>query len=139
MMPSRKAIYDYWVKAGGIADMEDFDHDSCFACGWAGGVDRAHIISRASGGGESPGNLVLLCRRCHHEAPDLDDLGAMLRFIKTRELYLYRMIRLFNEGFAQGSGEINTVQLESRLASAHSHCSYLSDATFIQSVACSMS
>jgi len=33
-------------------------------------VERCHLVPHALGGADSPANLVLLCGRCHRDAPD---------------------------------------------------------------------
>jgi 5-methylcytosine-specific restriction endonuclease McrA len=73
----------------------------CFACGfdavrhdvsaegWDGwetaALDRCHLVPRTLGGDESPSNLVLLCRRCHRDAPNVGHPTYMLRWIAERE------------------------------------------------------
>lgn len=79
----------------------------CFACGFdavgcdvsaegwdgweAAALDRCHLIPRALGGDESPANLVLLCRRCHRDAPNVGDPTYMLRWIAERESHFAHM------------------------------------------------
>lgn len=100
---SRWQIAKYW--------QEEFelylDSPACFACKWDSlnklsatdnlleserrwnrcGLDIAHILSRHDGGLALPVNLVLLCRRCHKDAPMVIHRAAMLDFIKTREYF----------------------------------------------------
>jgi hypothetical protein len=41
------------------------DTDTCFACGFKNGTERAHIKAKCDGGADTENNLFLLCRRCH--------------------------------------------------------------------------
>jgi hypothetical protein len=52
-----------WAKAGRL----------CWRCGHARLLQRCHIIPRSLGGSEDASNLVLLCRQCHAEAPNVAD------------------------------------------------------------------
>ena len=51
-------------------------------------LDRAHLLARELGGCACPANLVLLCARCHAEAPDIGDPDLMLRWCQERENWL---------------------------------------------------
>jgi len=45
-------------------------HERCWRCGYKSKLERCHIIPDSLGGTDSPSNLVLLCHRCHREAPN---------------------------------------------------------------------
>ena len=47
------------------------------------------IIPKALGGTDEPSNLVLLCSRCHLEAPEENDPEAMWKWIKLTKIVLY--------------------------------------------------
>lgn len=87
----RTAIGRYWISAEGRRRLRSFwvdeDGSTCFACGFDGGLERAHLVPYEMGGADEPANLVILCRRCHKDAPDLADPTAMLRWIERRESY----------------------------------------------------
>jgi len=63
--PSRKEIAEYWSQAIAVTE------NSCFGCGFemdegdSHSLQRAHILSHRRGGSVHPGNLHLLCKRCH--------------------------------------------------------------------------
>jgi 5-methylcytosine-specific restriction endonuclease McrA len=87
----------------------------CFACGfdavrcdvssegWDGwetaALDRCHLVPRALGGDESPSNLVLLCRPCHRDAPNVGDPSYMLRGITERESWFEHMWTFIRSAF----------------------------------------
>jgi hypothetical protein len=87
----------------------------CFACGfdaarrgissegWGAweraALDRCHLVPRRLGGDESPSNLVLLCRRCHRDAPNVGDAIYMLRWIAERESWFADMWTFLRSAF----------------------------------------
>lgn len=72
----RKKIVEYWSK---IEDESDLSvdwadaHERCWRCGYESRLYKCHIIPDSCGGKFEPSNLVLLCRRCHREAPNVTD------------------------------------------------------------------
>jgi 5-methylcytosine-specific restriction endonuclease McrA len=101
---SKRAIAEYWLgteegrgRLPGNAALMDLGEPSCFACGWMAtkadlepelwrvwdhaSLQRCHLVPDALGGPDTPENLVLLCGRCHTEAPDVADAEYMLRWI----------------------------------------------------------
>jgi hypothetical protein len=105
---SKAAIAEYWLDTEegrcalpANAAMIDWGEPSCFACGWMATdpdeepilwrvwnraqLQRCHLIPHALGGDDSPPNLVLLCSRCHSEAPDVGNPEYMLRWIGAHE------------------------------------------------------
>jgi HNH endonuclease len=104
----KSAIAEYWLgtpegraRLPGNAALIDFGEPSCFACGWMAAdpdaepilwrvwedalLERCHLVPHALGGLDSPYNLVLLCGRCHRDAPDVRNAGYMLAWICDRE------------------------------------------------------
>lgn len=87
----------------------DCGEPSCFACGWMAAdpdddpvlwdvwdrasLERCHLVPHALGGTDEPANLVLLCGRCHAEAPDVGDPRYMLRWIAVREYWGRAFVR----------------------------------------------
>lgn len=73
---THKQIIDYWET---IVDYEDLGanfeeaHERCWRCGYKSTLHRCHIIPDSLGGEDAPSNLVLLCNRCHREAPNIDN------------------------------------------------------------------
>lgn len=63
--PSKELIADVW----GLAP------DVCAACGYESRhLQRCHVVPHALGGSDvDPENFVLLCKRCHIDAPDHRD------------------------------------------------------------------
>jgi hypothetical protein len=106
----KRAIAEYWLEVpegrkrlpdnkAGI----DVGEPSCFACGWMAtdpdeppeiwgvweraALDRCHLVPHALGGLDVPQNLVLLCGRCHAEAPDVGAPEYMLRWIDAHDCW----------------------------------------------------
>jgi ribosomal protein L37E len=77
---SHQHIVDYWVshqdECGLAVDWAEA-HERCWRCGYKSSLERCHIIPHSLGGSEEPENLVLLCRRCHREAPNVADSRFM--------------------------------------------------------------
>jgi len=113
---TKAEIARYWLdSAEGLARLPENcgidyeDEPCCFACGfyaarehgiggWAAwnraALDRCHLVPRQLGGDESPSNLVLLCNRCHRDAPNVGDPEYMLRWIAEREAHIPTMFAL---------------------------------------------
>lgn len=104
----KSAIAEYWLgthqgraRLPDNAALIDFGEPSCFACGWMAAdpdaepvlwgvweealLERCHLIPHGLDGPDSPDNLVLLCGRCHRDAPDVGNAEYMLRWIGNRE------------------------------------------------------
>jgi 5-methylcytosine-specific restriction endonuclease McrA len=47
--------------------------ERCWRCGYKSALQRCHIVPDALGGSDTPSNFVLLCGRCHREAPNVAD------------------------------------------------------------------
>lgn len=61
----------------------------CWRCGHkTTGLEKCHIIPHSLGGEDTPSNLLLMCQRCHFEAPNCDDPDFMLTWlVSDRELF----------------------------------------------------
>ncbi len=73
---SHQEIVDYWERREdecrlGVDWAEA--RKRCWRCGYRSTLRRCHIIPDPHGGPKSPHNLVLLCGRCHREAPNVAD------------------------------------------------------------------
>lgn len=68
-----KDIVEYWAaktnECGLGVDWAEA-HYRCWRCGYKSSLQRCHIIPHSLGGLDHPSNLVLLCVRCHREAPN---------------------------------------------------------------------
>lgn len=73
---SKKEIIEYWetrVYEGNLSVDFAEAHERCWRCGCKCTLHRCHIIPHSLGGKDDPSNMVLLCNRCHREAPNIDD------------------------------------------------------------------
>ncbi len=85
-------IINYWVKEVDESDLSiDFSeaHERCWRCGYKTVLHRCHIIPDSLGGKDSPNNLVLLCNRCHREAPNIDDFNFFWDWLKAQKESTY--------------------------------------------------
>ena len=87
----RQAV-DYWSK---IVDECELSVDwaeadtHCWRCGCEKGLERCHIIPDSLGGEDSPSNIVLLCKRCHIDGPNVTDPEIMWDWIKAYSVPFY--------------------------------------------------
>lgn len=83
---THKQIVEYWFEK--LKDSE-FNIDwsnadkECWCCGHNTRLQRAHIIPDSLGGTDEPGNLILLCGRCHSVAPNVIDPEIMWDWLKA--------------------------------------------------------
>jgi len=61
----------------------------CWRCGFKCKLYRCHIIPDSLGGLARASNLVLLCRRCHREAPNVADPRFMWIWLRATSVPLY--------------------------------------------------
>jgi hypothetical protein len=86
----------------------DLSRPACFAChywnsprdaksieeAWAkSGLERAHVTAKSIGGHNHPRNFLMLCGRCHMEAPMTSIPDVMLQWARTREQFVQRLVR----------------------------------------------
>lgn len=102
---TQKAIFDYWETRN---TFEDIQPDCCFACGSGRRLERCHLIAKSAGGDISNSNLVLLCGRCHEDAPMLGSSPIpMIDWINRRESEVsYALRRLHLEAESIGLIEL---------------------------------
>jgi ribosomal protein L37E len=85
-------IVDYWAhredECGLSIDWAEA-HERCWRCGYKSSLERCHIIPHSIGGSASPDNFVLLCRRCHREAPNVKDSSFMWQWLRAHAVPLY--------------------------------------------------
>jgi hypothetical protein len=112
----KSAIAEYWLgteegrtRLPGNSALVDFGEPGCFACGWMAtdpdeppdiwrvwdraSLERCHLVPAALGGPDAPDSLVLLCARCHVEAPDVGDPEYMLSWISAHDSWGSLFIR----------------------------------------------
>jgi hypothetical protein len=93
-MPPIGDIVKYWStredESGLGVDWAEA-HERCWRCGYKSRLQRCHIIPDSRGGSAQPENLVLLCRRCHREAPNVPDTRFMWIWIRATCVPFYNM------------------------------------------------
>jgi hypothetical protein len=58
-------------------------------CGYKSKLQRCHIIPHSLGGADEAANLVLLCLRCHREAPNVSDPSYMWLWLRSHAVPFY--------------------------------------------------
>lgn len=73
--PTKKKIVEYWQRQGEecVLDFDADAHETCWRCCNKSNLDRCHIVPESLNGSSHPSNFVLLCKRCHGEAPNIAD------------------------------------------------------------------
>lgn len=61
----------------------------CWRCGCERNLERCHIVPDSLGGKDEPSNLVLLCKRCHAEGPNVTDPEIMWDWIRAYGVPFY--------------------------------------------------
>ena len=87
-----KDIVDYWaarVDESGLSVDWTEAASHCWRCGCEKNLERCHIIPASLGGEDCPGNLVLLCKRCHAENPNVMDKEIMWDWIRAYGVPFY--------------------------------------------------
>jgi 5-methylcytosine-specific restriction endonuclease McrA len=93
-MPTTKLekIIDYWFQhedeCGLSVDWVDADK-RCWRCGYKTKLQRCHMTPHSLGGADEPANLVLLCIRCHREAPNMENPRFMWIWIRAYATSFY--------------------------------------------------
>lgn len=79
-------IVDYWSthedECGLAVDWSEA-HERCWRCAYVSRLEKCHIVPRSLGGTERANNLVLLCSRCHREAPNHDNPKYMWIWLRA--------------------------------------------------------
>ena len=60
----------------------------CWKCGKHSDLEAAHIIPKCIGGSNKTENLVILCKRCHEFAPNVNDKEYMWEWINYEGMYI---------------------------------------------------
>lgn len=89
---SIEEIVDYWAgredECGLSVDWAEADH-RCWRCGCEKNLERCHIVPDSIGGKDEASNLVLLCKRCHADGPNVDDPEIMWDWIRAYGVPFY--------------------------------------------------
>lgn len=86
---TKKEIASYWVSQGKLPWMNVVEANvetCCWRCGIKKRLDRCHIVPRSQGGTDTPDNFVLLCKHCHFENPNLNDIEIVWDWLKAYRL-----------------------------------------------------
>lgn len=83
---------EYWSKRVNESDLsvdwaEADTH--CWRCGCEKNLERCHIVPDSLGGEDDPSNIVLLCKRCHIDGPNVKDSEVMWDWIKAYSVPFY--------------------------------------------------
>jgi len=85
-------IVDYWSgvesEIGLSVDWAEA-HELCWRCAYRSRLERCHIVPDSLGGSEAPENLILLCGRCHREAPNVSDPRFMWAWLRAHATSTY--------------------------------------------------
>jgi len=87
-----KEIADYWRDKIDESSLSVDWCDSlthCWRCGYKTKLQRAHIVPAGLKGSDTPNNLVLLCGRCHRDAPNIGNPEYMWIWIKAHKTTFY--------------------------------------------------
>ena len=91
---SLREVVNYWSsresECGLGVDWAEAEQ-RCWRCGYASALQRCHIVPDSLGGVSDPSNLVLLCARCHREAPNVADPRLMWIWMRTSCVPFYDM------------------------------------------------
>lgn len=85
-------IVDYWfarIDESQLSVDKAEAHERCWRSGCHRNLQRCHIIPDSLGGKDEPSNLVLLCRRCHADGPNVSDPQIMWDWIFSYKVPLY--------------------------------------------------
>lgn len=65
--------------------------ERCWRCGCESRLQKCHIVPNSLNGSDQPSNLILLCARCHKEAPNSKNENFMWDWIKATKAPFYDM------------------------------------------------
>jgi 5-methylcytosine-specific restriction endonuclease McrA len=96
----------------------------CWRCGHVRGLEQCHIIPAQFGGADTTDNIVPLCKRCHSEAPDVNDPRAMWDWIRETRATFYDCFAAqvaIRRCEARGITHVDTDKLAANLALCGAH------------------
>ena len=89
---TKQEIVKYWTtrqdESGLAVDWAEA-HELCWRCGYKTSLHRCHIIPDSLGGLDEASNLVLLCGRCHREAPNVKDSSFIWLWLRAHAVSFY--------------------------------------------------
>lgn len=97
------SIVDFWSKRVDECDLNiDWSEgeERCWRCGARTNLMRCHIVPRSLGGEDAPDNLVVLCRECHEQGPNVSDREIMWDWLMAYKTEGYISLEL-EEGFRE--------------------------------------
>lgn len=87
-----KEIVNYWAshedECGLSVDFSEA-HERCWRCGCERHLERCHIVPDSLGGKDEPSNLVMLCKRCHMDNPNVADPEIMWDWLRAYAVPFY--------------------------------------------------
>lgn len=89
---TKEQMIEFWetkIKQEDIGISWQEAKERCWRCGHKGDLQRCHIVPDSLGGKDAPENLVLLCKKCHAEAPNVQDNAIMWDWIKAYHTFFY--------------------------------------------------
>lgn len=89
---SKKEIVDYWfsrIDESNLSVDGSEAEELCWRCGCKRELERCHIIADSLGGLDEPSNLVLLCKRCHIDNPNVNDSNIMWDWLYAYKTTFY--------------------------------------------------
>lgn len=87
-----REIVEYWESRIDETELSiDFaeTEERCWRCAYKSELYRCHVIPDSLGGEDTPSNLVLLCRRCHIEAPNIKEKDFFWDWLKAQKVAFY--------------------------------------------------
>ena len=85
-------IVSFWAKRQdecGLSVVWAEAHERCWRCSRRMRLQFCHITPRSRGGSDEPENIVLLCQRCHREAPNVEDPSFMWFWLRAYAVTCY--------------------------------------------------
>ena len=85
-------IVNYWKRNSQThtPNVDFYDaHERCWRCSYKTKLQKCHIVPHSLGGSDSPQNLVLLCRLCHEEGPNVIDSEIFWDWINAHNIEFY--------------------------------------------------
>jgi len=85
-MPTHKSITNFWKTKVNEEDIGTYwlqAETHCWRCGNESPLEKCHIVPNSRGGAEEDSNLILLCKKCHRDAPNHTNAEYMWLWIKT--------------------------------------------------------
>ncbi len=70
-------FFEKLIDESGLSIDASEAHERCWRCGCEKSLERCYIIPASLGGKDEPANLVLLCKRCHLDNPNITDPEIM--------------------------------------------------------------